>query len=364
MMSSTVTLISDPSASNPTDTDNITQSTSIINPAPSVTSTINTISQSMDLSICQTTHCQCFGKGINKCSHLQRMLRAIKYYKLLDSTQTTSDINEILVSFYFDIYKELINDYQHIISTHCQQHEAIYDEIISNKEYGACDYEKCKCLNRYYNPMRATVNSPSIDYKALFFSELLDSAHHWIYHLYDCGMRVRKGVITENKTEKDDEDDIQHIDKEFGRIKKEIKTRREAINVNLNRFTHGNNKYKINVNNNDNNTSKSVQDGITSIDSLFHHLDKDNVKNESMDKLHDLVKIENYDTDALGDDVIDSDDIYQQQSNVLNTISNDDNCTKIVISFLEELLSMFLLYTYYIYHCTLFLTIFILSINK
>jgi len=319
----------------------------------------NTNTDSMDLSICQTTNCQCFGSeikdniDINKCSHLRRMLIAIKYYKLLDLTPNTSN-NKIFTSFYSDIYKELINDYQHIISIHSQQYEIIYDKIISNKQYGPCNYHKCKLLYRYYNPMRMTSNtsSLSIDSTALFFADLLDSAHHWIYHLFDCGNRVRKSVITENKIEKDDEDDIKYIDKEFARIKKELKTRREKLNVNMDRFGSGNNKYKLSVNNI---STKSDQSGSTSIDLLFEDLDENNIKNTSINKLKDILQIEQYDTDSLGDDVIDSEDIYQQQSNIVNVIGNDEKCIKIIIGFVEDLLSMFSIYVY-----SLFLSIFVL----
>ena len=133
---------------------------------------------SMDLSMCQTTHSQCFGGeiedgiDINKCAHLQRMLRAIKYYKLLDSTQNASR-SEILASFYSDIYKEIINDYQHIISTHSGQYESVYNQIISDHQYAPCDHQTCKLFNRYYTT-NIRESSMSMDSRSIFLSDLLD----------------------------------------------------------------------------------------------------------------------------------------------------------------------------------------------
>ena len=83
----------------------------------------------IDLEICASTDSQCFGGSarsqvnINECIHLQRMLKGIKYYQLLNMDANPSN-GAILMDFCQNVYSELLNDYHHIISTHSTQNRS------------------------------------------------------------------------------------------------------------------------------------------------------------------------------------------------------------------------------------------------
>ena len=57
---------------------------------------------------------------IKKCAHIQRILYALKYYKMLkmDSNNTSINTNELFIDFCENAYIKLLDDYQHIIAMH------------------------------------------------------------------------------------------------------------------------------------------------------------------------------------------------------------------------------------------------------
>ena len=71
----------------------------------------------------------------------------------------------------------------------------------------------------------------------------MDSLHFYLFHLYQCGLRV----IQSEEKEKEDEEkgDKEYFDAAFSRIVKAINERKH-ITANFNRFEN-NNKYNLNV---------------------------------------------------------------------------------------------------------------------
>ena len=306
------------------------------------------------MTIYKTTKSNCFGKNavdninINSCDHLQRMLIGIKYYQLLNLHQNPSN-NDIFIDFCQRVYVELLNDYQHIISTHSQQLELIHDQIINDTEFGECDHRKCQLFTRYYDNIRrrkitsASSSTTKTDSSLSFFCEIMDIMHHWLLHLFVTAMRVKTNTVIsndENKTQNDDK----CIDKDFETIKKEIYAKRDKLNINDDRFNNDMDKFTLNVVSTTKTTedNKQLQEGITMIDSLFNHLKTSNVSIDTIKKLDEYFKNEQYDTDSICNDIIDS----AKGSNIINLIKDNKPSIPLIIDYIEELKSMSILQNY------------------
>lgn len=67
-------------------------------------------------------------------------------------------------------------------------------------------------IDRYYHRLTSESNEGSQELKFIFYSRSLDSIHHWLYHMFASAMRIKSSDITQNKKQKDDEQDKEHID--------------------------------------------------------------------------------------------------------------------------------------------------------
>ena len=294
--------------------------------------------------------------SINKyreCDHLNRMIHALQYYQLLNIHQNTSNIH-LFMHFCMEIYKELLNDYQHIITIHGDQLETINQQLINNNDnLKQCHHSNCMLFKRYYNNSRTAITNESsatsdscvttkFDGETLFFCELFDNIHHWLYHLYDVGMRVKSSVINhhQNNDEKNDnEDDDQYVDHEFRRIMSHIRERKEKVNVNLNRRNDQNNRFKLQMENNDSYQHLTEMDGNISRNALFmdlllEELNEENISQKTVDKLYKYLEIEDFESDSIIDDVMN----HQSGSNIIADVcSVDDKMKTVICDFVDDL---------------------------
>ena len=152
----------------------------------------------MDLSIFNNNDNHCFNGNedtvdTQKCSHLQRMLHALKYYTAL-KVENASNAG-IFMEFCNDIYTDLLDDYQHIITTHEQDLEEINEQLIEDDNFGECNLNQCALFGRYNTTSirrpasNITSNQQqdtavSNESKSIFYMQILDGMHIWILHLY------------------------------------------------------------------------------------------------------------------------------------------------------------------------------------
>ena len=298
-----------------------------------------------ELTLCSSKYAKCsiisYNINIHECVHLNRMLLALKYYHMLN-LHTTPSNNDKFIHFYQNVYVELLNDYQHIISTHSQQLEPIHDHLVNNEQFGgACDHSKCKSFQRYYEDSREITTATNMEYKLSFFCELLDSMHHWLYHIFDSGMRIKTSIITTATDYKEEKvRDNAYIDTAFSRIKNEIWARRDKLEVNTNRYDQESNKYTLNVNaTKHNNVNEKRRKGITFTDILFHRLKRSGLPLSTINDIKWFLMNEDYDTDSIMNDTIDS-HYLQQHSNILKSVKDDQKCTLFITEFIQEMSSM------------------------
>ena len=148
-------------------------------------------------------------------------------------------------------------------------------------------------------------------------------------------MRIKSSDIIQNITSNDEEKNDKYVDKEFGLIEKELRARKQKLKSRFSRFDEANDKFKLNVNDNG---IQSDNSEITSIDVLFSNLEQVNVTGKSEQELKTFVLDEAFDTDALRDDII---ECSNNLSNILAVIGTDTNYGEILISFCEQLFSMY-----------------------
>ena len=205
------------------------------------------------------------------CLQLQRMILAHDYYKLLD-IENNKNHKEIFCQFINDVYAEnILNDYEHLIVAHRQNIYQI-NKILTNRSSTICQFKDCKMSARHFT--RRDVNgdheekteetpddSDKVDHKMAFYCSLFDGAHFYIWHFFECGLR-----ILPNHANKDDHTDIANpdsiedeknifYDKELNRVSQEIKRKREIMKS-FDRFQQTNTKCNIAIN--------SQNDGILS----------------------------------------------------------------------------------------------------
>ena len=275
---------------------------------------------------------------IDECDQLQRILYGLKYYAFLKLDEIASN-NDIFLSFCEIVYKQLINDYQHIISHHSDDLEKINTQIINDKNFGDCNHLKCISFRRYYNDSRRRSNENNADYdddektdrKLLFYQEIFDNIHHWLFHLFHVGLRTKKKDLVENDDDDDDDDmkdSNEYIDIQFKRIRNNIQTKRNKLNLDIDSIqSSSKNKFTLHTTDGTNtNEKQKSNDDQTFIDILFNHLKDRDVSKEIRNKIKINFEEEEFDTDSLKEDVMD----YQNGSNIHETI-NDEATIKLMV---------------------------------
>eukprot|EP01083_Nonionella_stella_P308543 1089089_1 len=107
---------------------------------------------------------------------IERIQTALQYYENMEEKQTDDGQ---LVYLCNTIYKSLLEDWIHVLAEH-PKHPI--------EPHYTCDILYCPIANRhYFNKMVHDIN---VETEAVFYRELLDSIHCYVYHLEDVGLRV------------------------------------------------------------------------------------------------------------------------------------------------------------------------------
>eukprot|EP01083_Nonionella_stella_P055838 147208_1 len=189
---------------------------------------------------------------IDKCECLQRIRVAMKHFDLLSDGDGKGDENkEIFVSFCNETYKNkhLLDDYCHVIKEHSNDLNQIKDELIDKYQFDACDVNQCHKVKRYYGRRKQQRQEEKTENDALdddnayrFYVDLFDQLHHFIYHLYDVGLRTE---VVQNEPDDDGKEiDLSSIDRAFAERIQIISQKTEQC-PDDDRFRSFNNKYTL-----------------------------------------------------------------------------------------------------------------------
>eukprot|EP01083_Nonionella_stella_P046162 123586_1 len=185
----------------------------------------------------------CFGKSgkveVDKCSFVLRLIHDLKQYNSLANANPNDDQNPIH-DFCGQKDANVLNDYNHLVVVHGDQLEQICAQLIARRQFETCDVTKCALTTRHYDNRRRDkpkLSNPNIDSKSLFFQEIFDSIHYYIFHLFDVGLRTKQNDSVDNTAEEDNVDDC--IDAQLRKLAQDARQKRE-----FERF--GSNKFNIN----------------------------------------------------------------------------------------------------------------------
>ena len=196
---------------------------------------------------------------LNDCHHIKRILTFLKYYSLLQVSSNQDDQN-IFINFINTIYtvSDLIMDNFHLQKKHGQEINQIMDVAMSQYKFQSCDLQTCPYSSRLYraNDKSAELNIFDEDDKESVLQvvmDIIDGIHHYVFHVFECGLRDIGDTKSDNDDFIDDEykgmDSDQLYDLNYARMSNRISKTRS----NTERFDrlHASKKFNIIVDCND-----------------------------------------------------------------------------------------------------------------
>eukprot|EP01084_Bolivina_argentea_P004322 8218_1 len=256
----------------------------------------------------ETFECNLLNRG---CTAVKRIIHGLKHFSCLDQDATT--YHQTLVQFVKNTYVSLLDDYIHIIQCHNDNLDYISTSMINDYHIIACDINKCSFVLRHFRSNKQDDMSNLLsDDDFVFYRNLIDSIHCYLFHSYDIGLRVN---TDENQ---------------FVNIREAVSTKKQHLQTlngfNQNRFAV--NKFNLNVNiqcRQQQSNEESYMDG------LYAYIDEyGNQKHKLKLKLfQQFILSEEYDTDALLHDGYDQ---SQTNSNIALNLQNDQNTAEVPIN--------------------------------
>eukprot|EP01084_Bolivina_argentea_P168998 292986_1 len=236
---------------------------------------------------------------INNCSHLKRLVHGLEYYTKLGATN--DEFNEdAFDTFYNKQYQNALNDYIHLVTVHSEHLESINVDLIQNYSLASCDVTNCSLSARHYRfrnknrkKQRKQINI-NTDPIRVFFMDMFDSLHFYLFHLFHVGLRSFKNV--------NEEMNAVHKRKKYDLFD-----------------ASDNTKQKFNIHIGHKESSKEN----TFIDNLLVYVSHNKGQINIIKNLYNFMHTEEYDTDAMIDDVEFNSNDKTNTSNILNLLKNE-----------------------------------------
>eukprot|EP01084_Bolivina_argentea_P115646 205626_1 len=178
---------------------------------------------------------------VGNCDSLTRISSALKYYDL-GSDKKDTNFHYYLIQFCHEIYEQFLDDYIHIIRVHGEDLMEISAELRGNYGHKQCDVTQCLKINRHYARHRIPDINDNAEYD--FYAACFDRLHHFIFHLFDMGLRSDQRL---QMYVKDDDLIINYvyIDKHFKQRRNFINASKTRCGLNVERYNDKNNKFNI-----------------------------------------------------------------------------------------------------------------------
>eukprot|EP01084_Bolivina_argentea_P000584 1096_1 len=184
-------------------------------------------------------------KSINKCGHTKRILDILSEYQFINN-----DDESAVIALCTQQYDSLVNDYIHLLEVHNSESDLdkILNLITDEYNFAECNLNNCALAVRCHRDRDnndTSNNSSDVDY--IFYQDLLDQIHCFLFHLYDVGWRVKSknSQIVGNENITDDNKWTDHV---FANVCDVINDKKKQLqNIqgftqrtsNINKFTIG-----------------------------------------------------------------------------------------------------------------------------
>ena len=178
----------------------------------------------------------CFGQNknfqIENCDYINRLFHGLQIYE---------GDPLIFGEFCSSEYKNILNDYIHLISTHDNEIEKINHILLNNNKYNKCSIlNQCNYIQRNYSQNRQSDMNIEYDENFEFYSKIMDTLHQYLYHLFDLGFRMPNSINKSSNIENG-------IDFEISRRQKIIAAKQDTLK-NIIGNCHNHNKYTLKFN--------------------------------------------------------------------------------------------------------------------
>eukprot|EP01084_Bolivina_argentea_P000583 1095_1 len=245
-------------------------------------------------------------KSINKCGHTKRILDILSEYQFINN-----DDESAVIALCTQQYDSLVNDYIHLLEVHNSESDLdkILNLITDEYNFAECNLNNCALAVRCYRD-RDDNKKPNTDYDAafIFYQDILDQIHCFLFHLYDVGLRVKaKNLQVMENT--DIVENKKWIDHAFANVCDIINDKKKQLQnmsgfsqrmSNTNKFTIGGDKME-----------ETFMDGLLKFMQQNSNLSESDIKT-----LQSMFDEEEYESDAVNLDL--RNDIKQSNIAILN----------------------------------------------
>ena len=128
---------------------------------------------------------------INECDSVKRLLSVLEMHSHLNLDNNIK--HQSLFMQQMSDYIQFLDDYIHLISDHSHQLELI------NKSLDSCDISGCNYASRHHIREMKQNEDESMS----FYESTMASLHFYLYHLYDCGLRIKSDTEKKKSSETD-----------------------------------------------------------------------------------------------------------------------------------------------------------------
>ena len=267
-----------------------------------------------------------------RCSSLLRLCTASRYIDAVTASKLDEEEQRaLLVEFNEEVYNMMLDDTIHVVNKHSDDVQQVQTEWTEHFGFPKCTVSNCVKTTRHYGrgrrEMRNDMNGDDqLDPLYEFYRSLYDRAHHFVFHLYDIGLRVdinSLGLNGGGSDEKEAGTEGVTVDQAFAAERDYIRFRREECQLDFDRFQEAMSKYTI--------QSMAGNKGeITFLDALIERLEKvQSVQKQMLYRLRMYFENECCDSDYIEMDIEDMTD-----SNICALIKNEE-ATRIISAFIR-----------------------------
>lgn len=258
----------------------------------------------LDLSVLKDSKSECTPHSddvpiTERCSYTKRLCTASMYFGVVSQSTTLSDEDKasLLVQFNEEAYQSMLEDTNHFIKEHENDISKVQKEWIELYGFPKCTVSECAQTARHYQRGETDTRQKTADTHddALyaFYQSLYDRLHHYIFHLFEVGMRVDASLLTSTKLH-----DVA-ADEQFAAEIQAIQMQQKALAIATERFNTNSNKFTMQL--------VAAKDGdITLMDAMLEKMNKiTRIRNETVRRLKNYFGDNLYDSECIEMDIED-----------------------------------------------------------
>ena len=208
-----------------------------------------------------------------RCAATKRLCAALLYFHALTTSNVLNEEEKkaLFVEFSQEVYKSLLEDSIHFVKEHERDIQQVHTEWTEMYGLPKCSVSKCVHITRHYTRGRRSGSDQDLtrvdDAIYTLYQTAYDRLHHFLFHLFDVGIRVdTQSIARRIQVEEQKEMDFEGVavDKWFAAERDLIKLQREECKLQIEQYEDPNNKFTI--------QTVSEKGGSTLMDALFQKL--------------------------------------------------------------------------------------------